>query len=194
MTAFHHTHCQKIYVKQLGIFIDCKTWQPMVKNKTIQKNTFNYLFVYFQDKNKTKPWIIVWVFFFLSYTFLLLQKIAHKKYISYVYDYNLKKIYSIIKVTDRTTILQIIIWFCKWYHDLMFFNSLYKIVVSIYTKLSRCIKTYSIMIYQIPKKKHESYKVCLVWLHWKLILWKGLSWTHYSKLYFALAETKAWIL
>lgn len=98
-----------------------------------------------------------------------------------------KKIYCIIKVTDRTTILQIIIWFCKWYHDLMFFNSLYKIVVSIYTKLSRYIKVYSIMLYQIPKKTW----ICL---HWKLILWKGLSWTHYSKLYFALSNTKAWIL
>lgn len=43
------------------------------------------------------------------------------------------------------------IWFCKWYHDLMFFISLYKIVVSIYTKLSRYIKVYSIMLYQIQK-------------------------------------------
>lgn len=33
----------------------------------------------------------------------------------------------------------------------MFFISLYKIVVSIYTKLSRYIKVYSIMLYQIQK-------------------------------------------
>lgn len=88
----------------------------------------------------------------MSYTFLLLQK--NRSQNIYLMT-TTKKIYCIIKVTDRTTILQIIIWFCKWYHDLMFFNSLYKIVVSIYTKLSRCMKTYSIMLYQIPKKKHE---------------------------------------
>lgn len=83
-------------------------------------------------------------------------------------------------------ILQMISWF----------NVLYLTLQNCSLNIYKVIKIYKGVLYNALSntKKHESYKVCLVWLHWKLILWKGLSWTHYSKLYFALSETKAWIL
>lgn len=146
-----------------------KPGSQRLKTKLFRKTHLIICLFIFKIK-KTKPRIIVRFFYLILFFF---YKKSLTKNIYLMFMATTKKIYSIIKVTDRTTIVQIIIWFCKWYHDLMFFISLYKIVVSIYTKLSRYIKVYSIMLYQI-QKKHESYKVCLVWLHWKLILWKRL--------------------